>query len=335
MKTVSIGIQNLCAACGCACRYCLLSSRKKAEGVDYYRGKRIAERFVAWANDNRIFPLPFYYVSFCAEFPQLYDNIAFNRAIRFPGARFLQCNGIAIRSQEETDLFVSRLIDAGVESIDTTFFGTRSFHDSFAARKGDFDFMYLLASRASAHGLTCTPTVVITKSNLRMMPELFSLLEAIPNIGTIHSFLPDHRGRGYLLEPDRISLDEYHELPDGIRRTINMSRYKTEADWLNGGLLPEYTKRDVTITLRADNIDFLEPMSCDEMLAYVEQLDEAYYQAIPSINELAQMYGDRTNRKLYQLRDLFWIWQKRYIRETGIELYDVTDERNCNTVRSF
>lgn len=44
--TVSIGIQNLCAPCGCACKYCLLQSCKKAEGIDYFRGKKVAERFV-------------------------------------------------------------------------------------------------------------------------------------------------------------------------------------------------------------------------------------------------------------------------------------------------
>lgn len=47
METVSIGIQNLCAPCGCACKYCLLQSCNKAEGVDYFRGKRLAEKFAA------------------------------------------------------------------------------------------------------------------------------------------------------------------------------------------------------------------------------------------------------------------------------------------------
>ena len=42
----------------------------------------------------------------------------------------------------------------------------------------------------------------------------------------------------------------------------------------------------------------LERMSADEIVAYVEKLDNDYYRAIPSVNELAAMYGDRTNQRL-------------------------------------
>ncbi len=52
MITTSIWIQNLYAPCNCACKYCLLYSCKKAEGVDYFRGKKFAERFIEWGNYN-------------------------------------------------------------------------------------------------------------------------------------------------------------------------------------------------------------------------------------------------------------------------------------------
>ena len=100
------------------------------------------------------------------------------------------------------------------------------------------------------------------------------------------------------------------------------------------GVLPEYTQRALTVTLRKDNIDLFENMSCYEIIAYVEKLDDEYYKAIPSINELAEIYGNKENEQLYRLRDLFWMWQKRYIRENHLSLYDITDERYCNTIRS-
>ncbi len=62
METVSIGIQNLCAPCGCACKYCLLQSCKKADSVNYFRGKRLAEKFAAWAKEKGVSPLPYYYI---------------------------------------------------------------------------------------------------------------------------------------------------------------------------------------------------------------------------------------------------------------------------------
>ena len=334
MKTISIGIHNPCVPCSCACKYCLLQSCKEAEGIDYYRGKKLAERFIVWAKNKSITPLPFYCISYCAEYPQLLDNISFNKENGFLGANFLQCNGLKIRTLSETDQFIKNIKSAGIENIDTTFFGNPKYHDSFAAREGDYDFMLLLAKRAAALDLNCSPTVVVSRESLSMLDELFDILESIPGIGRIYSFLPDYRGRGYLMEKARITVQDYEKLSDKIKKTFNISRYKTQKDWLSSGVLPEYTQRALTVTLRKDNIDRFENMSCDEIIAYVEKLDDDYYKAIPSINELAEIYGNKENEQLYRLRDLFWMWQKRYIHENHISIYDITDERYCNTIRS-
>ena len=78
----------------------------------------------------------------------------------------------------------------------------------------------------------------------------------------------------------------------------------------------------------------LESMACEEIIAYVEGLDDAYYAAIPPIHELAKLYGDPASTRLYRPRDLFWKWQRRYIAEYGLHIHDVTDERLCGTLRS-
>lgn len=334
MQTVSIGIQNLCAPCGCACRYCLLQSCKKAEGVDYFRGKKIAEKFIEWGKANNMSHLPHYYIAYCAEYPELFDNIAFNRAVGGMSGSFMQCNGINIRNKQETDDFVAKLKSSGISMIDTTFFGNEEYHDNFAARKGDYNFMMMLAASAVRAGIICAPSLVISEESKNMLDDLISILSEITDIKNIHTFLPDYRGRGYLMEDSRLTKESYMALPYKVKNTINISRYKTEQEWLSGGELPQFTRRAITITLRKDNIELLESMSCEEIIAYVEKLDDDYYKVIPTVNELAQMYGDKTNTRLYRPRDLFWKWQKRYIAENHIEIYDVTDERLCNTVRS-
>lgn len=334
MKTISIGIQNLYAPCSCSCKYCLLQSCRKAEGVDYYRGKRFAEKFVAWAKRNNINPLPYYSIAYCADYPELIDNILFNKSIEFAGATFLQCNGIKRKNLEEMEQFIKSIKKAGIKNIDITFFGTRNYHDLFAGRQGDYDFMIQLANCVTAHDVHCSPTIVINKENITMLDNLFYTLNSIPKIGKIHSFLPDYRGRGYLMESARITSEDYISLSDKIKDTFNINRYKTQKEWLEMDFLPEYTQRSLVITLRKDNIDMLENMSCNEIVEYVEKLDDDYYAAIPSINELAKMYGDKENLQLYRLRDLFWKWQMHYIEENSIDIYNVTDERLCHTVRS-
>ena len=334
MQTTSITIQNLCVPCGCVCRYCLLRSCGQAEGVAYERGKRIAQRFADWAKDKDFVTLPDYCVGYCAEYPQLAQTIAFNRSVGFIGAQILQVNGIAIRTAEETDRLLKKLKAAGLQQIDTTFYGGRDYHDAFAARSGDYDFMLLLAHRAPVAGITCAPSFPVTKENIPMLPDLMRTLEAIPGIGKIHAFIPDYRGRGALLDPFRITADDADALPDTVKDKLNLVRYKTQAQWLSLDRLPEYTCRSVIVSLREDNIDLFERMSCDEILSYVESLDDAFYRAIPPVQTLAGMFGDRQDQKLYRLRDLFWMWQQRYIQEKAIDVYDVTDERFCSTVRS-
>jgi hypothetical protein len=194
--------------------------------------------------------------------------------------------------------------------------------------------MMQLAKSAVEHGITCAPTLVITEENKNMLDDLYVAISKFIDSRFIHSFLPDYRGRGYLLEDIRITGESYFELSDAIRSTINITRYKTEKDWLSDGKLPEFSKRALIIALRVDNINMLENMTCDEIVSYVEKLDNDFYSTIPSINELALLYGEKKNTKLYRLRDLFWKWQKRYIEDHKVNIYDVTDERFCSTVRS-
>jgi len=312
-----------------------LQSCKKADnGIDYNRGKKFAERFVCWGKEKGLPDLPYYFIGYCAEYPELFDNIAFNRSVGFIGASFLQCNGIRIRNETETDEFIGKLKAAGITTIDTTFFGNEGYHDRFAARTGDYEFMLRLAKSAERQGITCSPSVVVTEENIPMLDGLISTLAQITDMRNIHAFLPDYRGRGYLMEDTRLTIKSYEKLSDKIKNKINISRYKTESEWLSMDILPEYTKRALVITLRKDNIEQFEQMSCGEIIKYIEDLDDAYYGAIPPINQLSKLYGDPNNTKLYRLRDLFWMWQKQYIKENHLSLYDVTDERLCNTVRS-
>lgn len=237
METISIGIQNLYVPCNCACKYCLLQSCKKAEGVEYYRVKKIAERFVHWGKEKSLKYLPYYYISYCADYPELFDNILFNKSIGFVGASFLQCNGIKIKSVAETDKFVAKLKMAGINMIDTTFFGSEEYHDWFAARSGDYRFMIQLARSVVQHGIVCSPSVVVTEESKDMLDDLFNILVRVTHIDNIHSFLPHYRGRGYMMENSRLTEKIYKMLSDKVKSTINIKRYKTEK---NGFLSENY-----------------------------------------------------------------------------------------------
>ncbi len=87
------------------------------------------------------------------------------------------------------------------------------------------------------------------------------------------------------------------------------------------------------ISLTGENLERLEQTPFSEIIAEVEALDDAYYAAFPSFEELLNRYGDRAGDKLYSRRDLFHRCRQQYAREFGIEVYDVTDERQSGSRR--
>lgn len=66
-----------------------------------------------------------------------------------------------------------------------------------------------------------------------------------------------------------------------------------------------------------------------DTIAYLEKLDDTYYRTVPEFTDLLRLYGDSGGTKMYSARDLYLFYQRRYIAETGIDVYDVNDERQC------
>ena len=92
---------------------------------------------------------------------------------------------------------------------------------------------------------------------------------------------------------------------------------------------PVNEKRVLTVTLTPKNVTFFENLSFGETIAYLEKLDDDYYAAIPTVEELAKIYGDPNGEGYYSARDLYLHYQRRYIANHNIEIYDINDERQC------
>lgn len=85
----------------------------------------------------------------------------------------------------------------------------------------------------------------------------------------------------------------------------------------------------LTLTLTPDNMDFFERLPFDQTIRYLGQLDDSYYSVIPSLQELAAVYGDPGNEQYFSARDLYMKYQTRFIAEHHLKLYDINDERQC------
>lgn len=327
MKTVSINVMNLCVPCENRCRYCLLSYDGKVSGVDYKRSEDYAKRFYEWLKENRPELLFLFGFGYSMEHPELLSAIDFCRSIGSATGEFLQFDGMKFRTEAELEVLLQQLKAHGIKLIDLTFYGTESYHDRFAARAGDYRLMINTLKQANQIGLDVTVSIPITHENADQMDALIGELEQY-RTQRITCFVPHSEGRGRLLNSVRLSEEDYEKLSENVRKRLNTNRFKTEKEWLQSGF-PTNRKRVLTVTLRPENIDFFEKRTFEETIAYLEKLDDDYYTAIPAVEELAKMYGDPNGDRYYGARDLYLHYQRRYISDNGIEIYDINDERQC------
>ena len=333
MKTAVIAVQTLCVPCENRCRYCLLSWDGKLRGADYDRSERYARRFRDWLAQNRPDMSCQFYFGYSMEHPRMLNAIDFMHSIGSAGGEFLQLDGLKFRTGAEIDALLTDFKTHGIQAIDLTFYGTREYHDRFAARSGDFDFMLEILSRAGHAGLTVMADIPLSQENIHQADDLIAALEKYP-LQRLSLFIPHAEGRGASLDCARLRLADYEAMSDHAKSYFNRSRFRSEHEWITENALPRYEKRAVTISLTDKNIDLLEAQPFAETIACIEKLDDDYHAVVPELGLLSQICGNPESELLYNPRDLIQHWQRQYIREHALDLYDIHDERQ-HFVRRF
>lgn len=328
MQTVSINVSNLCVPCENRCRYCLLSWDGQLRGVDYGRSAAYARRFYDWLRENRPELSFAFYFGYSMEHPNLLKSISFLREIGSPGGKFLQFDGMKFRNDREILELLTALKARGIELINLTFYGTREYHDRFAARKGDFDYLMAILRIAGEVGLAVEAGIPLSQENAAQAGELLEQLGCY-HPTRIYCFVPHGEGRGETLEPIRFRQSDYEYLPENVKSVFNRQKYRPEGEWVRQNSFSKPTKRVLTLNLNPENVDWFEKQKFSETIRYLEKLDDDYYAAIPDLATLAKRYGDPDGACFYSERDLYLKYQRRYIREHGLTVQDMNDEQFC------
>lgn len=328
MQTVSINVCNLCVPCENRCRYCLLSWDGKLLGVDYDRSVAYARRFYEWLKTNRPELSFAFYYGYSMEHPKLTETVDFLRAIGSPGGKFLQFDGMKFRNDQQLHELLTDLRVHGIEVIDLTFYGTEEYHDRFAARQGDFDYLMRILKSANDVGLAVNVGIALNQENANQAGELMTQLR-LHRLSHLFAFVPHGEGRGETLEPVRFRQEDYDALPESVKEVFNRKKFRPEGEWIREGGFSTPKKRVLTVGLISENVEFFESLNFPDTITYLEALDNAYYAAIPCLPELVKVYGDPACDRFYSERDLYMKYQRRYIQDHKLELPDMNDERFC------
>lgn len=326
IQTKSIMIQNLCVPCCNHCRYCLLSWDGKVVGTAWERSVKLAERYIIELKEARPDVNISFTFGYSMEHPNLRKAIQELRRFGSPMAEFLQCDGMAMRDETQCSELMQMLQDEGVKELNFTVYGPKKHHDHFAGRKGDFDLLFRMMGAAYERGLSYSTGIPITKENIQSIDELVSMLKKAGN-RKVSLFIPHEEGRGKALNQIRLQQQDLSALSPESLSLLNKNIYRTESEWLSNPASAQESNRLIIISLRADNIDDYDKRNALSVVEEVEALDEAYYSAFPSFDELAKKYGDPEGDSLYRIRDLYYHYRLLFAADHKLNVYDVTDER--------
>ena len=330
MKTASLNIMNLCVRCYNHCKYCLLSWTGKCLGIDYKRSVEYARGFYDWLKTAHPEIRFVYYFGYSMDHPNLPDAIQFMQETNSPGGKFLQFDGMKMRTREELHELFTSIKDLGIKLINFTFYGTKEYHDKFAGRKGDFELMMNSLEIALEKDLDVEVGIPITKEN---MFQIDALLKILPEDKIkIFIFTPHSSGRGITLLDSKITMDDYDYLSPKAKKYFNRKKNQTPSEWMDA-CLPAVENRVLTLSLLPTNIEHLEQQSFEDTLRELEKMDEDYFNSIPDFQSLLEMYLDPNDRHLYSRKDLDLLYRKRYIADKKLTILDVSDERFSGSVR--
>lgn len=266
------------------------------------------------------------------DHPNLLEAIDFQNKIGSVQGKFLQLDGMKFRNAAQVNLLMQNLRQHGIEHTNFTFYGLPEYHDRFSGRTGDFQYLLQLADAARQAGIHISAGIPLTNENACQVDALLDLLNAhlFPSVSL---FVPHEEGRGVYLNPIRLTREEFEKLSPEAKKRFNAKIYKTEGEWVRNQEFTQVQHRSLLISLTDEILNHFENRPFEEIIEYVEALDDSYYAQVPSIETLSQFYGNPNRTQFYRQSDLSAHYQKQYIQENGLKLYNIHDERFCGSRR--
>jgi hypothetical protein len=309
-----------------------LSWVKNSIGVEPKRAEAFGRRFYDYLQENDKDINFMYYCGYSMDNESLFDTIKFMQETNSISGEFIQLNGMKFRTDKEIlDLLIG-LQNNGIKTIDLTFFGDEEYHDRFAGRKGDYNYLLSILNVSKETNLEVIASIPIYKDNIQQLDKLIKVLH-VKKVNKIFIRVPNDKGRGSLLSDLRIDIHDYNLLTDNVKKYLNRNIYQTEEEIIRDSKGLDMKYRSLTLALTKSNIDKLEALNIRDIIKYLEQLDDSYYAVIPSLIELIKKYSHITSTKLYSKKQLYYKYQKQYIKENELDIYDINDETHSFSVR--
>lgn len=331
-KVTHLTIEANTSPCVNICRYCYVGDRDETFAkfpVD--RWMAFVQRFVDWkaqaGEDAPVihhgFPGPSYN----------FDLDTYRRLNDWFVKRFdeplasIMLGGLKMRPGQEMRQWLAERQALGLKHIHASFSGFGAHHDRWVGKRGEFEFLLQTFRCAIELGLQVATTLFVTKSSLPDLERLADTLDALVPAPPMfkHIRLVYYMGNGAHQEHERITEDDRTRLPEFVAKSLEDGvEIHSEREWipriLSGAEAGSFANLWLKLKLTPRNIERLEAMSCEAIVAELEAAQRAYESGMPRLEWLAQHYADPAGTRIYMKYDVFKVWQERYIEAAGIEV---------------
>jgi hypothetical protein len=314
-------------ACAHSCKYCLMGNKKLAR-LPIERIIAFLERFLEWEQANKATMPVSYVLNYTSDYNRRTLELVADLDRRFPRSypplSGITLGGLPWRPENELRDWLLERQEFGCKTAHASLAGTGSVHDYWNGKSGNFDLIMTTLRIAGEIGMGLGARLFVTKSTLPLLSDLNALLEQMPKHDNDWRYaLPFfYAGWGAKLEDERIDEDIRDSLPDWLDPLIKQSAgegfWRSEREWIAHieTLRPQKIETNLIVNVTEANIERLEAMSCDDIVAKYEMRTRAAYAAMPDLHELSARYGDKNDRRLYVLqRCIEMKWLDMYLRD--------------------
>lgn len=309
--------------CAHQCLYCYFDNHKNSR-VAFPRFLSIIERFIDWkeARGLKNFDIPFT-LFHCDDYDLDTLRKMVQLAARLGRYRTLYLDGLRRRSEKEMRKWLLDRQSLGIRTVIVSFLGHGTVHDYWNGRPGDFDFLISTLKIAAELGMEMVQRLHLLKSTLPCLEELINKLDALPGKVKRRSIEPiSYSGRADNLEAERVTAADLEFLPERVAKFFTKRKnWHSEREWIEIVSKKKTSPADIVLKLWVDdsNIDRIESMSCDEIIAELESRTRAAFAALPTRLELCKECGDLTNLRLYAgSQDVERKWLNQYLAKHNI-----------------
>jgi hypothetical protein len=302
------------APCAHSCRYCLVG-RKGYTDLAFERFAHLVERFIDWRGvryGQSLKLLVGFEDSYEFDAETLRGLFSLQRKVGWgeTEANGIKLGGLRKRSDEEIRAWLSeRQSYANLKTVHGSLAGCDAVHDRWNGRKGDFDYLFRIMMTAAELDLRLHQRIFVVLSTLPVLTRLIDKLNEIPGQALRYLSMFSYQGLAVQLEKERISETERDRLPPEVVRISKRAgeKWLSEREWIEDcrEVIECEQPRPLLLSLEvtAENIANLENVSCEDVIKSLTQVQEHFYQTLPSRAELCERFGDTANTRIYASMD--------------------------------